>query len=992
MANKVKLINLASKAMSRGQWDKAVQTLERVLAEDPQDVRTRLKLGDVYAKKGDREHACEVYREVAETHAEQGFFLKAVAVYKSVLKIDPQQGEAALRIAELHEQLGLAQDAMVHFQLALPVLEAQGQSERVLQVLERIIDLDGDNVAARIKLAETLSRSGRREDAVTHFSAAAATLKQQARIEDYVKVAERLIYHDASRFDVVKDLAQLYLGRGDTKRGLAKLQICFKESPRDIETLTLLAKAFADLGQVQKTVYVYRELARVHEEEGRIAEAREVYRVILQHQPDDGDALRALGMDDGLGAPSMPISMPPSMDLPSPDNATGALPIDASQDLREPRIGAPQEARFPTDDLRPASLYSSSDAAPGIRPITSDLSLAAPPPSTSASESDVERFIREAEVYIRYNLPGKAIEHLEQAARADPTSILPFRKLYDVCLSMNDAARAADALASAAQVCELNGDHAGAEAMRNDLAHLSPGHPFLRGIPAPPSSAFQSPDSVSVDLSEGSVDINPSDVPDLIDIEAPEEFDIDTGEFRSQEPWALSEPPAAPRPRPDSWSASRTELDPRVALNTFAGSRDLGEPERDPISEAAMEVDADQLEAAEMEPEFLEAIEEEARPEPLPAPPPLPPEALPDEPVEAWAIPRGGSNDWMPTPERPVSEVEEDESFDLEDAVAALEAAGRGQRGRASSGPTLDGHEPASEPILLLTDAVEEPSDVTAPQIPPEEPAPAEPAHPDLSDELEEVRFFLENDLFEEALEALEGLEPQYPGHPELARLRSLAQPEAAAPEASESPEAEDEGPVPLLDDAPEQAGFFGGDNPLGLLDEDADDALSFLDQPSFPSGDVPTTVDPADGDYDQGMAYKQIGQYDEAIEHFRAAANASPARAADALEMVSRCLMEAGRTEEGIRVLEEALEHAENGPAEADLRYEIADAYERLGDKELALAWFESCRGLAPAHRDVDARIRVLDGEDDRSDTAAPIGGDTPSALPQRRSKISYL
>ena len=93
MANKTKIISQAQKFIQKGQWDKAIKELQKLTAEDPSDVRTLLKLGDVYAKKGDHENASKVYRQVAESYSDQGFFLKAVAVYKQILKHDPKHLE-----------------------------------------------------------------------------------------------------------------------------------------------------------------------------------------------------------------------------------------------------------------------------------------------------------------------------------------------------------------------------------------------------------------------------------------------------------------------------------------------------------------------------------------------------------------------------------------------------------------------------------------------------------------------------------------------------------------------------------------------------------------------------------------------------------------------------------------------------------------------------------------------------------------------------------
>ena len=87
-------------------------------------------------------------------------------------------------------------------------------------------------------------------------------LRKHNRQDDFIKVAERLLWHKPDNIALSRELAGLYLRRDDARRGLQKLQVCFKADPRDVETLALLAQAFQTLGQKGKTVSVLKELAR----------------------------------------------------------------------------------------------------------------------------------------------------------------------------------------------------------------------------------------------------------------------------------------------------------------------------------------------------------------------------------------------------------------------------------------------------------------------------------------------------------------------------------------------------------------------------------------------------------------------------------------------------------------------------------------------------------------------------------------------------------
>jgi tetratricopeptide (TPR) repeat protein len=262
-------LDAARKYQSRGQYDKAIAQYKKLVDADKRDVRSLLKIGDLYVRKGDRASAIGTYENVAGHYAQQGFFLKAIAVYKQILKLDPSRLDAQVRLGEMYEQLQLISDAMSVFEDVSNGFMRAGDTDQALAMLGKMVNLDPEHIPVRIKYAEALSRAGRTQEAADEFQHGAVLLREQGRLDDYIKVAERLLYHRSNDVRVAKELAETYIARRDPKRALAKLQICFKADPRDVSTLSLLAEAFLMLSQTDKAISVYREIARIHREAHR---------------------------------------------------------------------------------------------------------------------------------------------------------------------------------------------------------------------------------------------------------------------------------------------------------------------------------------------------------------------------------------------------------------------------------------------------------------------------------------------------------------------------------------------------------------------------------------------------------------------------------------------------------------------------------------------------------------------------------------------------
>ncbi|MFY0522252.1 SIR2 family protein [Archangium gephyra] len=161
--------------------------------------------------------------------------------------------------------------------------------------LEKMVELEPENVVSKIKLAELYARENRTQEAAQEFKKAAEYLKRNNRMDDWFRVAERLSSLDPDNVALARDLAQQYLARGDQKRALARLQVCFKADRRDIETLSMLAQAFHGLGETEKTIVVYKELAKIYKERGRNQDAANIWNRIAELESSGSEARQAPG-------------------------------------------------------------------------------------------------------------------------------------------------------------------------------------------------------------------------------------------------------------------------------------------------------------------------------------------------------------------------------------------------------------------------------------------------------------------------------------------------------------------------------------------------------------------------------------------------------------------------------------------------------------------------------------------------------------------------
>ncbi len=999
--NKEKVMDAARKFVDKGQIDKAVKEYLRIVHEDPKDVRVWLKIGDLYAKKGAKQDAIETYLKVARFYHDQGFFLKAVAVYKQILKLDPRLVDVILKLAELYRQLGLMSDAMQHFESVAAHFHREGNTKEALATVKKLVDLDPENIATRIKLAELYSKEGIIEDAANEFSVACEQLRRQGRQDDFVKVAERLLWHKPDNHALNRELASLYLRRNDPRRALQKLQACFKADPRDVDTLALLAQAFQALDQKAKTVSVLKELARIHVENKHKSKATEVYRKILEFVPTDPDAKDYLGPAAAAAAPPPPKPVPMPVPIPPPPRlsstpipaqvraATGAAQFNITTDL--PSLAGPPSARMtgsmPLVDEQSLSgvdfalpEYDGDDFSADMEP--------APDPRTinTAGEQhaeEISKILAETDVYVKYGLHQKAVDHLRRVFSLDPENVEAHERLKDIFISQGREQEAEVELLKLAELIAPS-DPDRAELYLQELLAMNGTHTgafeIARRFRLRVARSGSVSSEVSYSLGDGGV--APVD-PELDDLE-------------------LAMPPAGPR----TVGVARTkrdsvdEFDPGELIGGMAHGSPAP-PRPLPVPPRPQPFDFDDMASLnqstrQMSPEHVESLSQ-----------------MPDDDDEGVIVDRPPPQNWdehnvatrfdagvtnralldavdrhLEEDEEPVSQPGEDLPFDPDEA-RAFDAAVHGKGNTDAvyvsgfeetdlpQAPDTASYDDVSEDPLSVSGSYD-PYGTEAVQTPPFDPTAAhavdtsEPqplmgrAESTVEDELDEADFYAGQGMYPEAMEVLRNLLARYPGHRlATAKLREI--------EVVYNGHHHDglEDAVEVAHDSIEQEMETGGTDALDLDEieeiEDFEEVSSVVDEHPAKKKRQPTVmlekpVDEGDSDthYDLGLAYKEMGLLDEAVKAFEKALRA-PGREVQCRVMIGMCYRDLGNGSEAIHQFKQGL-HAEPSDRERQsLYYEIGVTYEAIGDYSEALYYFEMVTKRDPGFADAAARAEEL-------------------------------
>jgi tetratricopeptide (TPR) repeat protein len=120
---------------------------------------------------------------------------------------------------------------------------------------------------------------------------------------------------------------------------------------------------------------------------------------------------------------------------------------------------------------------------------------------------------------------------------------------------------------------------------------------------------------------------------------------------------------------------------------------------------------------------------------------------------------------------------------------------------------------------------------------------------------------------------------------------------------------------------------------------------------------------------YNLGIAYKEMGLYDDAIKEFMIAA-ADRLRQADCLTLQGICLQEKGELAKAEEVFLSGMDIFKLEPENLlNIKYELALLYETSNRKDEALRYFRDVFATNPGYRDTARKIAELHGADTHLD-----------------------
>jgi len=230
-ASRQKLISNAERLVGRGKLHAAIDQYRKLLAKNPDDTSTLNRVGDLYARLDQVDEAIDLFSKAADHFTREGFFLKGIAIYKKIIRLDPARIESGAKLADLQRRQGLVTDARVQYQSVAKQYLQGSDTESAIRIYKDLVDLEPTNPTHRLHLAELHQQTDQLPEAMAQFREIAGLMLAHGRIEEATQVCLKALEVAPQELGFLNGILQELRAGGHAKEADRVMAIAIEKNP-----------------------------------------------------------------------------------------------------------------------------------------------------------------------------------------------------------------------------------------------------------------------------------------------------------------------------------------------------------------------------------------------------------------------------------------------------------------------------------------------------------------------------------------------------------------------------------------------------------------------------------------------------------------------------------------------------------------------------------------------------------------------------------------
>jgi len=283
--DKARVLELAQRYVKAGRLEEAIGEYKKLLSGEAPEMSLNNIIGDLYIQLGRIDEAVKAFQAVASHYESKSHYSQALAIYKKICKIDPENVMMRIRFGDLSLAQGFTAEARREYLKAEQTLRRANRVKELMFLYHKLIRMERDNVSYKLSLAELLQKEGFIEEAASQLNDAVEIHLKRNELGKAEKLVEEARLLTGSDPRTLTNLVEVLKRSNRRKQALEVVGDILEKDSDNVHFQILRGSLYLEERELDKAENVLAGIVAAHPVETRARiKLGKVY--VLQGRPD----------------------------------------------------------------------------------------------------------------------------------------------------------------------------------------------------------------------------------------------------------------------------------------------------------------------------------------------------------------------------------------------------------------------------------------------------------------------------------------------------------------------------------------------------------------------------------------------------------------------------------------------------------------------------------------------------------------------------------
>lgn len=311
--DRAKIEALAEKYIKKEKYEEAIIEYQKLLSGEEQDVQIWNIVGDLFIKVNKKDKAVGEFKKIAAHFEEKGIFTKSIAIYKRISRLVPDDLETLKKLADLYCDRGFVSEAKAEYSNFAEKLTKKNKPKDAAKIYKILLKLDSDDVESRLKLAELFIKENQVDQAVEELNEAAEFKMRMNILKEAGEILKKARSLKKDHPRTLENMIDLFKQEKKKKEALKLVNEILRKDRENLKALYLLGNLCFEDKELNKAEEIFKKilsiqpkeiearvrLGRIHIQNNKHDKALELYQplvdtLVKKHKEDKAIGLLGL--------------------------------------------------------------------------------------------------------------------------------------------------------------------------------------------------------------------------------------------------------------------------------------------------------------------------------------------------------------------------------------------------------------------------------------------------------------------------------------------------------------------------------------------------------------------------------------------------------------------------------------------------------------------------------------------------------------------------